>query len=171
MQSFKRIAVIGLPGSGKSTFSIKLGRILKIPVHHLDKHIFDGKHRRDAQEFLLAKEALIKQESWIIEGCSIKTLEMRYSRADIVIYFDLPRLLCLFRIFKRQFNFDKQLEDTGCLKGINWALIKYIWTFDRDKRPIINELKKKYPEVDFIIFKRSNDAEAFQTLLQSFTSF
>lgn len=151
MKSIKRIAVIGLPGSGKSTFSIKLGKILKIPVHHLDKHIFDGKQRRDGLEFLLAKEALIKQESWIIEGCSIKTLDMRFSRADCVIYFDLPRLLCLFRIFKRQFNFDKQLEDTGCLKGINWALIKYIWKFDRDKRPIINELKKKYAEVEFIV--------------------
>jgi adenylate kinase family enzyme len=37
----KKIAVIGLPGSGKSTFSFKLGKILSIPVHHLDRHMFE----------------------------------------------------------------------------------------------------------------------------------
>lgn len=38
----KKFAIIGLPGSGKSTFSVKLGKILNIPVHHLDRHIFEA---------------------------------------------------------------------------------------------------------------------------------
>ena len=44
----KRIALIGLPGSGKSTFAVKLGKRLAIPVHHLDKHMFEegGKKKR-----------------------------------------------------------------------------------------------------------------------------
>ena len=33
----KRVVIIGLPGSGKSTFAIELGEKLNIPVHHLDK--------------------------------------------------------------------------------------------------------------------------------------
>ncbi len=57
----KRIAIIGLPGSGKSTFASKLGRILNIPVHHLDKHMFDGRKKRDREEFLSVKEALIRE--------------------------------------------------------------------------------------------------------------
>ena len=36
----QRFAIIGLPGSGKSTFASKLGIILDISVHHLDGHIF-----------------------------------------------------------------------------------------------------------------------------------
>src|SRR5271154_5056681 len=115
----KRFAIIGLPGSGKSTFAAKLGKMLYIPVHHLDKHMFDGKKKRDRQEFLSVKEAMVREESWIIEGCSISTLEMRFARADTVIYFHLPRLLCIWRICKRLFTFDKNLADTGCLRGIN----------------------------------------------------
>jgi len=100
-EKLKRIAVIGLPGSGKSTFAKRLGKILGVPVHHLDKHMFDGLTKRDKQEFLSIKEALVNEESWIIEGCSFSTLEMRFSRADTVIYFHLPRWLCLWRVLRR----------------------------------------------------------------------
>ena len=48
----KRIAMIGLLGSGKSTFATKRGQYLNIPVHHLDKHVFvAGGKNRDTQEF------------------------------------------------------------------------------------------------------------------------
>ena len=53
-EKLKRIAVIGLPGSEKSTFATRLGKTLSIPVHHLDKHMFDGRIKRDKQEFLSA---------------------------------------------------------------------------------------------------------------------
>jgi len=146
-EKLKRIAVIVRPCSGKSTFAINLGKILNIPVCHLDKYVFDGKTKRDMQEFLSIKQACIDEESWIIEGCSFSTLEMRLARADVLIYCDLPAWLCIGRLFKRLFSFDKKILETGCLKGINWALIKYIWNFDRDKRGNIEKLCKKYPEV------------------------
>lgn len=160
-EKLKRIAIIGLPGSGKSTFATKLGKILDIPVHHLDMHMFEGKKKRDKQEFLLVKEALLKEDSWIIEGCSLSTLEMRFARADAIIYFHLPRLLCIWRVFKRLCNFDKRIADTGCLKGINWALIKYIWNFDRDKRQSIEELRKCYPSVEFLILRHAHDPDKY----------
>lgn len=34
----QRIMIMGRPGSGKSTFSIKLQTMLNIPLFHLDKH-------------------------------------------------------------------------------------------------------------------------------------
>jgi adenylate kinase family enzyme len=157
----KRIAIIGLPGSGKSTFATKLGNILDIPVHHLDRHMFDGNKKRDKKEFLLVKQALVNEECWIIEGCSISTLEMRFARADTIIYFNLPRLVCIWRSFKRWLNFDKRIADTGCLKGINLTLLKYIWNFDLDKRQGIEELRKHFPNVDFIIFSSSDDANKY----------
>ncbi|MFW5904155.1 MAG: AAA family ATPase [Candidatus Saliniplasma sp.] len=33
-----KIAIIGSPGSGKSTFAKKLGKKLNIPVYHLDSY-------------------------------------------------------------------------------------------------------------------------------------
>lgn len=160
-ETYKRFVIIGLPGSGKSTFAAKLGKILNLPVHHLDKHMFDGKKKRDKQEFLLVKETLLKDEFWILEGCSFSTLEMRFARADIVIYFHLPRLLCIWRVCKRLFTFDKRIAETGCLNGINWTLIKYIWNFDRDKRQGIADLRKRYPKVEFLIFHCSQDLDEY----------
>lgn len=133
MEKLKRIAVIGLPGSGKSTFATGLGKKLGIPVHHLDKHMFDGRTKIDRQKFLSIKETLVNEDSWIIEGCSLSTVEMRFARADTIIYFHLSRWLCIWRVLKRLFIVDKKIVDTGCLNGINWGLIKYIWNFDRDK--------------------------------------
>jgi adenylate kinase family enzyme len=113
----QRIAIIGLPGSGKSTFATELGKILHIPVHHLDKYIFDGNRKRDKQDFLIVKKALLTEPSWVIEGCSISTLEMRFAHADTVIYFQFPRLLCIWRLCKRLFFFDRKLADSGCLRA------------------------------------------------------
>lgn len=158
----QRIAIIGLPGSGKSTFAIKLGRVLNIPVHHLDVHMFDGNKKREKEEFLAIKKCLLREDAWIIEGCSFSTLEMRFARADTVIYFDLPRLLCIWRVCKRLFTFDQHLtKKTGCLNGINWTLIKYIWNFNRDKRQGIEELSKRYSEVKFLVFRHAKDLDEY----------
>ncbi len=157
----KRIAIIGLPGSGKSTFACKLGNILNIPVHHLDKHMFDGRKKRDRQEFLAVKESLISEESWIIEGCSLSTLEMRFARADTIFYFQFSRLRCIWRLCKRLFKFDEMLAHSGCLRGINWTLLEYVWNFDRDKRESISALRKKYPQVEFIIFRNPRDLNKY----------
>jgi adenylate kinase family enzyme len=157
----QRIAIIGLPGSGKSTFAIKLGKALNIPVHHLDRHMFDGREKREKSEFLAIKEPLLKEEAWIIEGCSFSTLEMRFARADTVIYLDFPRMLCIWRVCKRLFTFDKHLNETGCLDGINWTLIKYIWNFNGDKRQGIEELSRRYPEVEFLVFHHSRDLNKY----------
>jgi adenylate kinase family enzyme len=160
----KRFALIGLPGSGKSTFAAKLGKLLDIPIHHLDRHMFvaNGK-KRDKQEFLSIQQAMLIEDAWVIEGCSISTLEMRFARADIVIYFHLPRLLCVWRVLKRRFKPDTTLCDTaeGCSQVFNWELVKYIWTFDQDKREGIEQLRKKYPHVDFVIFQSSKDADKY----------
>lgn len=159
-QKLKRVAIIGLPGSGKSTFAVQLGKILSVPVHHLDKHVFDGNVKRDKQEFLAIKEALVQEKAWIIEGCSMSTLEMRFANADTVIYFGLPRLLCIWRVCQR-FLSKEDLSGTGCLEGVNWTLVKYIWNFESEQRPKIETLRKRYPHVGFIEFKKSADANRF----------
>jgi adenylate kinase family enzyme len=155
----KKFALIGPPGSGKSTFASKLGKILNIPVHHLDRHMFekDGK-KRDKQEFIEIQRALLNEEAWVIEGCSFSTFEMRFAKADILIYFNFSRLICLWRLLKRVFHYQK---DFGGLRAINLELLKYTWNFDKKKRARIEELRQKYGQTEFLIFKNQKDADFF----------
>ena len=158
----KRFAIIGLPGSGKSTFATLLGETLDIPVHHLDKHMFekDGK-KKDKEGLLSIERSMTKEEAWVIEGCSLSTLETRFARATDVIYFRFPRLLCLWRILKRFCIYDKALSNTGCVRAVNWRLIKYIWKFEAEKGKGIETLASKYPQVRFHIFTTSREAQKF----------
>jgi len=155
----RKFALIGLPGSGKSTFASKLGRILGIPVHHLDRHMFepDGK-KKDKQEFIEIQKALLDEEAWVIEGCSFSTFEMRFAKTDVLIYFHFSRLICFLRLFKRIFNYK---EDFGGLRGVKWEILKYTWNFDKEKRGTIEELRQKYPKTEFLIFRSQEDADFY----------
>lgn len=157
----KRLAIIGLPGSGKSTFAMKLGKMMNIEVHHLDKLQFIENKKRNKQEFVLIQQEVVGGNSWIVEGCSITTLEMRFARADTVIYFHFSPLLCVWRIFKRFFFHKQMISDSGCAKIPNLELIQYIWRFEKEKRAGIEELRKKYPHVNFIIFKNSKEVDKY----------
>lgn len=161
----QRIAIIGVPGSGKSTFANKLSQILNLPLYHLDKYQFLGKEKREKQEFIKLKKEILNTESWIIEGCSISTLELRFQRADHILYFQYPANLCLFRILKRALFHKRESKKTGCLTSINWKLLTYIWNFSKDEHHQIEKIRKQYPNVRFVVFK--NDREASQYLSNS----
>ena len=155
----KKFALIGLPGSGKSTFAVKLGRVLGIPVHHLDRHMFErGGKKRDKQEFIEIQKALLAEEAWVVEGCSFSTFEMRFAKADVLIYFHFPRPVCFLRLFKRLFQYE---SDFGGLRAVTWEILKYTWNFDKEKRARIEELRKKYPHTEFLIFRGQKDANLF----------
>lgn len=155
----KKFALIGLPGSGKSTFAVNLGKILQIPVHHLDRHMFepDGK-KKDKQEFIEIQQAMLNEEAWVVEGCSFSTFEMRFAKADVLIYFHFSRLVCFFRLFKRVFNYKK---DFGGLRAVTWEILKYTWNFDKEKRARIEELRQKYLQTEFLIFRNQKDADSY----------
>lgn len=157
----KRVVIIGNPGSGKSTFATKLGHLLNISVHHLDAHMFIGNVKRDKQEFLKIQQMMIDEDSWIIEGCSISTLGMRFARSDMIVYLDFPRLLCIWRVCKRALFHNKDLAYSGCANFVNWVLIKYIWNFKKEKGVIIEELFRKHSDVNCFIFRSSSDTEKF----------
>lgn len=158
-EKLKRIAVIGLPGSGKSTFASQLGEILNIPVHHLDRHMFepDGK-KKNKQEFIEIQKAMLSEDAWVVEGCSFSTFEMRFAKADVLIYFHFSRLVCFWRLCKRIFNYKQEF---GGLRAVTWEILKYTWNFDKQKRQKIEELRKKYPHVCFRKFQGQKDADKY----------
>jgi len=152
--------IFGRPGSGKSTFTNVLHKTTGLPLHHLDKHFFTKNWiERDTQEFLKIQQSIVDTNSWIIDGNSIKSLEMRYSRADLVLYLNFPRWLCYIRVFKRIFDKNIAIDDRaeGCRDSASWKLLEYMWTFDQRVAKPITYLREKYPDAPFV--KISNDRD------------
>jgi adenylate kinase family enzyme len=65
----KKILVIGSGGSGKSTFSTRLGDLLNIEVSHLDKFFWQpGWVKPEPEEWLQTVTELTDRDSWILDG-------------------------------------------------------------------------------------------------------
>jgi adenylate kinase family enzyme len=150
---YSRIMIFDRLGSGKSTFALKLSKNTGLPLYHLDKYFFeDNWKERDYNEFLEVQQSLVKQDKWIIDGNSTKSFEMRYSKADLAIYFNYPKSICYWRIFKRLFCKDKQIDDRAndCKETVRMSLLKYMWSFEERVANQLTELKSKYPNCKFI---------------------
>jgi adenylate kinase family enzyme len=164
-KSPQRIAIFGRPGSGKSTFALKLAAQLKLPLIHLDKLFFTANWEpRDYEEFLTLQQTLVNQPQWIIDGNSHQSLGMRFARAELVIFFNYPRWTCLYRVFKRLFNKDPQIDDRapGCREIVRWPLIKYLWTYDKHIYHQIRALRDAYPAVNLVEINGPQDLCALE---------
>lgn len=171
-KSIARIMITGRPGSGKSTFAHALAQKLGLPLHHLDKYFFTAHWaKRNYEEFLAIQQNMVNEDRWIIDGCSLKSLEMRYARAEVCIYFLYPRWLCLYRLIKRMFTKNPEIKDRaqGCKESISWELITYTWTFEyRQNNRVIHllkELRAKYPRVTFYTVKNDRDLKKVMNTL------
>ncbi|WP_042209584.1 P-loop NTPase family protein, partial [Paenibacillus durus] len=70
-----RILVIGSGGSGKSTLSQKLSKILNIPVIHLDAHFWNANWvPTPNDEWDQIVEKFTNEDQWIIDGNYSRTL-------------------------------------------------------------------------------------------------
>jgi adenylate kinase family enzyme len=151
--NYHKIMIFGRPGSGKSTFALRLHKFTKIPLYHLDKHFYEANWRqRNYQEFMKIQQSIANQNEWIVDGNCTKSLELRYSHADLVLYFNYPRWLCYLRVFKRLWNKNSEIDDRalGCKETVRFSLLRYMWSFEGRVRDQISYLKEKFPKVKFM---------------------
>jgi adenylate kinase family enzyme len=99
----RRIVIMGPLGAGKSTLALKLGRLLGIPVHHLDRLYWgDTWMSTPPVEWQALLSRLVAGESWIIDGNFTSSLPQRLAAADTVIYLDIPPLTSTIRAIGRR---------------------------------------------------------------------
>ena len=134
----KKVVVIGSGGSGKSTFSRRMGEITGLPVVHLDKLYWRPDWTptpADEWAEIVARE--IEKPEWIMDGNFGGTREMRLQAADTVILLDMPRWLCMYRILKRLIVYRKRRRPDmaeGCSERIDLEFLAWVWNYRRRSR-------------------------------------
>ncbi|WP_123040528.1 DNA topology modulation protein [Cohnella candidum] len=136
-----RILVIGSAGSGKSTLSREIGHATGLPVVHLDRHYWKPHWTPMPNvEWDVFVEQVSLQEQWIMDGNYSRTLELRAKRADTIIFLDMPRYLCMYRILKRRWQYRGRTRpdlNEDCPEKLDWPFLVWVWNFRKRSRPNI----------------------------------
>ena len=170
----KRILIIGNCGSGKSTFSKKLNRHLKLELKHLDNLFWKPNWKETPkQEWKEIVRYIIKKDRWIIDGNYNSTLDIRIKRADTIIFLDIPRSICLWNASKRVIKgkYFKVVRDdiaNGCNERFDLSFYKWIWNYNKNVRQrYLNLLQSLENKKKVVIFNNYQDSNKF---LKQFSS-
>lgn len=101
--NYKKISIIGIAASGKSSLTVKLKEELDLPSYHLDKYFWKpGWEKVLEKDFTNVHNYIIKKDGWILDGVAyFSTLEKRFEYSDIIIYFDINPEICKKRALMR----------------------------------------------------------------------
>lgn len=155
----RRVAVIGCGGAGKTTLANELSRRLGIPVMHIDSHYWQlvGGERVEStpDEWEARHLELISQDDWVIDGMKFGVLDERLARADTVIYLDTSTAVCLAGIIRRCLrHHGRDRPDLGVYVRINFAFLRWVWTFRRRQRPMLLSKLANFEGQSVILHRR-----------------
>lgn len=133
----KKIYVIGIVASGKTTFSRKLAAIAKIPHYEIDtiiRVIINNKRLKKSTEDQISTIDNIDSEGkWIIEGTYRPNLHCLFDLADTIIYMDTHYLKRRYRIVSRFVKQQLRLEHSHYKSDLNMLKLMFKWTKDFDR--------------------------------------
>ncbi|PAV29794.1 AAA family ATPase [Virgibacillus profundi] len=166
----EKIAIIGGSGAGKSTLAQTLGRILQIPVYHLDAiHWQPGWVPITSEAFIKKTENILNKESWIIDGNYGSTMDLRLQQADTVIFLHYKTVHCLYGIIKRRIHYrNKTRPDMGedCPEKIDWEFFQWVRKFNKTKVPPIYKRLSSLEDKNIHIFKNRKELNTFLDKLE-----
>ena len=166
IHAMRRILVIGISGAGKNTFTRKLAAKTGLPVIHLDTEFWKPGWRVTERAEWRAKIAkLIEGEAWIMDGNYGSSLDLRLPRADTVLWFDYPRLICLTRAVWRVATTHGRVRADlapGCPEKFDREFLRFIWDFNAKSRPqIVAMLAQHGGHLAPIAFRRDREVRQF----------
>ena len=137
----RRVLVIGSGGAGKSTFSTRLGERTGLPVVHLDSLYWRaGWNETPKEEWKQVVSGLLERDAWVMDGNYGGTLDARITSCDTVVFLDLPRIVCLWRVLRRWLRYRGRARPDmapGCNERLSVEFLRWIWDYPVTRRPEI----------------------------------
>lgn len=102
---YKRLIVIGVTSSGKSTLAENLARRFDLHFIELDAlHWEPNWQEAPLQVFRERVENAIRAEKWIVAGNYSVVRDLIWARAEAVIWLDYPLFIVLWQLTRRTFT-------------------------------------------------------------------
>jgi len=163
----ERVAIVGVPGAGKSTLARAVGERCGLPVVHLDAHYFEpGWQPKPADEWQRIYGDLVSGDRWVMDGAF--AMDRALDRADVVVVLDLPRRQGLVGAIKR--NLHRRREPPpdfapGCRERFDrqfFRLLRFIWRYDRlDRRELEKRLAGLRADQQVVRLRSRAEAAAY----------
>lgn len=136
----RRILLLGCAGAGKTTLAARLGEAIGAPVICLDAIWRPGRSEADIPGFRAQMAEMHAGPAWVSDGNFAQaTFDLRLPRAQLVIWLDTPRPVCVWRALIRPFR-----QGEPHRPGDLGKVLHFIWNFDRVNRPRIERLRLEH---------------------------
>ncbi|OME77175.1 hypothetical protein BK120_26975 [Paenibacillus sp. FSL A5-0031] len=159
----KKIFIIGVVASGKTTLAKRLSQKVSVPCYELDSIVHHqtstGRHKRSAEEQIEVIKEIDIHGTWIFEGTDRESYQCLYEMADTIIFLDTPLWTRRIRILKRFLKQNLGIEKCHYKPDILMLKMMYTWTRDFEQNRSGFEAKlKKYKE-KVIRLRDNNDLD------------
>ncbi|MDW8649416.1 adenylate kinase [Streptococcus suis] len=156
----KKVMIIGCPGAGKSTFSLKLKEITGLPLYHLDQLNWLADKTTVAREVFQARqEEVLRQEEWIVDGNYRGTYELRMAACDTILFLDYQEAVCVEGLYSRVGKL--RVDMPWVSKTVDEELLEFVKNFRTQVRPNIFNLLSVYKDKEIFIFSSRKEANDF----------
>ena len=162
----RKVLVIGSGGSGKSTLARRLGERLGVEVLHLDRFYWRaGWVETPKEEWARKVEELLGRESWVMDGNYSGTLARRLEECDAVVFLDVPRAVCVWRVLKRlvasRWRGRPDMAE-GCGDRFSVKFLQWVWNYPERSRPkVLALLEEKAAGKNVARLRSDAEVESF----------
>jgi adenylate kinase family enzyme len=130
----KKVLIIGIVASGKTTLAKNLSKEINVPWYELDSIVHHqtamGRYKRSPDEQVEVIMEIDKKGTWIFEGTDRESYRCLYEMADTILFLDTPLWKRRIRIFSRFIKQKLGIEKCHYKSDIMMLKMMYIWTQD-----------------------------------------